>query len=36
MPAITSVTAREWAVVAGVLLLAAAGYALTRGRLTCR
>jgi amino acid transporter len=29
---LTSVTAREWAVVAGVLLLAAAGYALTRGR----
>ena len=29
---LTSVTAREWAVVAGVLALAAAGYALTRGR----
>lgn len=29
---LVSVTAREWAVVAGVLALAAAGYALTRGR----
>jgi amino acid transporter len=29
---LTSVTLREWAVVAGVVALAAAGYALTRGR----
>jgi hypothetical protein len=29
---LTSVTAREWAVVGGVLALAASGYGLTRGR----